>query len=274
MKKIALLLTLVLIVGMLAACGSANNTPSDSGTTPTTPPATNTPAPTDSPTPSPTPTPDPNCYFKSDFDTAPEGLLLKDKSEEIVSAIGADPKLQYLLFDQVGAGMAAIGAGQGKDGSNCLVATGRTASWNGIAITVDQKWYGKGFKISFDAKCESQKEGVTEMLVSLTTKFEAWKDKEAGKHSTQYPAYNRITETSKDGEWVHFEGTVFLPDDIYVDPETNASTAQLYFECADGTGKEDIYIDNLTITICDGVGDFEAFNAYWEEHKPAEEGEE
>ena len=116
MKKFALLLTLLLVVGMLAACGSANNTPSDSGTTPA---PTNTPTealPTDTPTPSPTPTPDPNCYFKSDFDSAPEGLLLKDKSEEIVSAIGVDPKLQYLLFDQVGAGMAAIGEGKGKDG--------------------------------------------------------------------------------------------------------------------------------------------------------------
>ena len=274
MKKFALLLTLLLVVGMLAACGSANNTPSDSGTTPA---PTNTPTealPTDTPTPSPSPTPDPNCYFKSDFESAPDGLLLKDKSEEIISAIGVDPKLQYLLFDQVGAGMAAIGEGKGKDGTNCLVATGRTANWNGIAIPVDQKWYGKGFQISFDAKCVSAKEDVNEMLVSLTTKFEAWKDKEAGRHSTQYPAYNRITGTSKDGEWIHCEGTVFLPDDIYVDPETNASTAQLYFECADGVGKEDIYIDNLSITIVDGVGDYEAFNAYWEEHKPAEEGEE
>ena len=136
MKKIALLLTLLLVVGMLAACGSANNTPSDSGTTPA---PTNTPTealPTDSPTPSPTPTPDPNCYFKSDFDSAPEGLLLKDKSEDIVGAINADPKLMYLLFDQVGSGMSAIGVGQGKDGTNCLLATGRTATWNGIAITV------------------------------------------------------------------------------------------------------------------------------------------
>lgn len=271
MKKIALLLTLVLIVGMLSACGSANNTPSDSGSTPTTA-ATPTPeGPTSTPTPSPTPTPDPNCYFKCDFDSAPEGLLLKDKEEAISAAITEDYKLVYLFFDQIGAGMADFSADGGKNGSGCLVATGRSASWNGIAITVDPKWYGKGFKVSFDARCTSIKEGVTDMLVSMTTQFEVYTDKEAGKHSVQYPAYNRVTGTSSNGEWVHCENTIFLPTDIYLDSETNQSTARIYFECADGKGKEDIFIDNLSITLVDGIGDYEAFKAYWEEHKPAEE---
>lgn len=274
MKKIALLLTLVLLVGMLSACGSANNTSSDSGTTPKAEQPTNTPteaAPTNTPTPSPTPTPDPNTYFKSDFDSAPFGKLMDDKGEDIVEAVKGNFGLVYLMFDQVGAGLASVSKDQGKDGSACLVATGRTATWNGIAITVDPKWFGKGFKVSFDAKCTSNKEGVTDMLVSMTTKFEYYKDKEKGTHTTDYPAYNRVTGTSVNGEWVHCEGTVFLPTDIYIDPETQASTAQIYFECADGNGKEDIFIDNLEIILTDGVGDYEAFNAYWEEHKPAEE---
>ncbi|MBP5489468.1 MAG: hypothetical protein J6Y10_02575 [Lachnospiraceae bacterium] len=266
MKKIALLLTLVLIVGMLSACGSANNTPSDSGSTPTTA-ATPTPeGPTNTPTPSPTPTPDPNCFFKCDFDSAPEGLFLKDATEENQGLVEQDPSLVYLLFGGIGSGMADFGKGLGVDGSNCLVCTGRTNSWNGISMDIDPKWYGKGFKISFDAKCVSMKEGVTDMLVSLTTQFQYIKDKEAGTaSSTVYPAYNRITGTSSDGKWIHCEGTVFLPTDI------SGTTGRLYFECADGKGKEDILIDNLNVTVIDGVGDYEAFNAYWEEHKPAEE---
>ena len=266
MKKIALLLTLVLIVSMLSACGSANNTPSDSGTTPTDVP--NTPTPTSTPTPTPTPE---TIYFKSDFDSAPEGLLLEDKDAATVDAINKDYKLVYLLFDQIGAGMADYSADGGKNGSGCLVATGRTASWNGIAITVDPKWFGKGFKVSYDAKCTSIKEGVTDMLISMTTQFEVYLDRDKGTHEVVYPAYNRATGTSSNGEWVHIENTLFLPTDIYMDPETKQSTARIYFECADGKGKEDIFIDNLTITMVDGVGDYEAFNAYWEEHKPAEE---
>ena len=58
---------------------------------------------------------------------------------------------------------------------------------------------------------------------------------------------------------------MFLPTDI------SGTTGRLYFECADGKGKEDILIDNLNVTVIDGVGDYEAFTAYWEEHKPAEE---
>ena len=275
MKKIALLLTLILAVGMLTACGSANNTSSDSGTTPKAEQPTNTPteaAPTNTPTPSPTPTPDPNTFFKSDFDSDFVGLLLDDVNEEVAAAVKGDGKLVYLMFDQVGNGMATISEDQGVNGSACLVATGRTAAWNGIAITMHQKWYGKGFKVSFDAKCTSLKDGITDMLVSLTTKFEILKE-DGSTHSMQYPAYNRVTGVSQNGEWVHCESVIYLPSNIYLDPDTQTSNAQIYFECADGKGKEDIYIDNLEIIATDGIGDYEAFNAYWEEHKPEEEGE-
>ena len=75
MKKwVAMLLTLVLIVGMLCACGSANNSNNSNSNTENATP-TNTPIP-ETPTPSPTPTPTPIYYFKCDFDSAPEGLLL------------------------------------------------------------------------------------------------------------------------------------------------------------------------------------------------------
>jgi len=273
MKKTALLLTLVLIVGLLSACGSADNSSSggDATTAPTTSAeATNTPttAPTDTPTPSPTPTPEANIYLKCDFDSAPVGFVLDDAEEDIVATIKDDPTCVYLLFSQIGAAYADFGEGVGMDGTNCLKATGRNGTWHGIALNIDPKWYGKGFEISFDAKCVSMKDGVTDMLVSCTTQFQPLKeDGSAG--STVYPAYNRATGTSSDGAWVHCENTVFLPTDIA------EGTARIYFECADGKGKEDILIDNLSIKIVDGVGDYAAFEAYWEEHAPVEEeGEE
>lgn len=262
MKKfLALMLTVVCLVSLLAACGDAKNTtPTDN----VTPSPTATPEPTSTPTPTPTPTPDPNCFFKCDFDSKPVGLVADNY--EFADALTGD--LAYMLFSAVGSGMADFGEGKGVNGSNCLVATGRTANWNGIALNVDEAYFGKGMKISFDAKCESMKEDVTEMNVSLTTKFEI--ETAPGKASMQYPQYNRIIVTSKDGAWVHGEGVIFFPTDIYVDPENAGTTPQLYFECADGKGKEDILIDNLEITLVDGVGNYEAFQAYWEEHKPAE----
>lgn len=262
MKKLALLLTLVLIVGMLCACGSANNSNNSNSNTENATP-TNTPIP-ETPTPSPTPTPTPIYYFKCDFDSAPEGLLLNDLDAESAECIKNDPTTVYLAFGQVGSGMADFGEGKGKDGSNCLVATGRNSNWNGISITVDPKWYGKGFKVSFDGKCVSQKDGVTDMLVSLTTQFQYIKE-DGTASGTVYPAYNRATGTSSNGEWVHCENTVFIPTNI------NGNTAQLYFECADGRGKEDILIDNLVIELVDGIGDYNAFEAYWAEHAPVEE---
>lgn len=52
-KFLALLLTVVCVVGLLSACGDAKNNTSEPTAAPT---ATNTPAPTNTPTPSPTPT--------------------------------------------------------------------------------------------------------------------------------------------------------------------------------------------------------------------------
>ena len=270
MKKTALLLTLVLIVGLLSACGSASNnstTTTDPTATPTTAQPTNTPTPappTDTPTPSPSPTPDPNCFFKCDFDSAPEGLLLKDADPENAAMIESGPEYTYLLFNQIGAAFADFGEGRGVDGTNCLVATGRNGTWHGISIDVDSKWFGKGFIVSFDGKCESMKEGVNEMTVSFTTQFQYLKE-DGSKSGTVYPAYNRVTGVSVDGAWVHCENTIFLPTDLV------EGTARLYFECADGKGKEDILIDNLSITLTDGVGTYEQFEAYWAEHAPAEE---
>ena len=275
--KLMLVLTLVLLVGVLSACGDKNTTTNTTGgTTPpaeTTPVQEATPAPTNTPTVTPTPTPDPNAFFASDFDNYTYGLIIDDKAEDVSVAVKSDPTLAYLLFDQVGAGMADLAVGKGVDGSNCLVATARNASWNGIALAIDPKWFGKGFKISFDAKAVSEKEGVNDMLVSCTTKFEIL-NPDTGAHPMKYPAYNRATGHSIDGEWVHCEQTVFFPTDIYINPDTGVSQAQMFFECADGKGLEDVYIDNLTITVVDGVGDWAAFEAYWEEHKPAEEEEE
>ena len=34
---------------------------------------------------------------------------------------------------------------------------------------------------------------------------------------------------------------------------------------------EDIIIDNVEMTVIDGVGDYTGFKKYWDEHKPAEE---
>lgn len=269
MKKTALLLTLVLIVGLLSACGSANNTSSttDPTATPTTAQPTDSPTPvppTDTPTPSPTPTPDPNCYFSSDFDSAPEGLILKEIDAEKLATIEENYEFTYLLFNQIGAAYADFGQGRGVNGTNCLVATGRNGLWHGISLDVDPKWYGKGFIVSFDAKSESMKDGVTDMNISFTTQFQYIKE-DGTASGTVYPALNRVTGVSSNGEWVHCEGTVFLPSDI------SGTSARLYFECSTGKGKEDILIDNLTMIATDGVGNYEEFLAYWEAHQPEAE---
>jgi len=179
-------------------------------------------------------------------------------------------ELAYMLFTGVGNGIADFAAGKGKDGTNCLVATGRTATWNGIALTVPEQYYGKGFTISFDASATSIKDGVTAMDISCTTKFQIM-DAATGTASTVYPEFNRIVITSENGEWVHGEGTVYFPSDVYIDPENAGTIPQIYFESPTGKGKEDIFIDNINITAIDGVGDYAAFQKYWEEHAPVEE---
>ena len=269
-KKLIFLLTMVLLIGILAACGDAtkNDTPADPTAAPSTPTPTEGPAATDTPTPTPTPspipTPDPNCFFKCDFDSAPIGQVID--VAEYKAEIQADPTLAYLVFQGIGSALADFGEGKGTNGTNALVCTGRTSNWNGISLSIDEKYYGKGFHVSFDAMAKSDAADVTEMNVSLTTKFQGRNAK--GKVTMLYPAYNRIIVTSVDGAWVHGEGDVFFPSDPDTDPENAGTIPQMYFECADGTGLEDIYIDNLEITIIDGVGDQDAFNAYWEEHKP------
>ena len=262
-KFLALLLTVVCVVGLLSACGAAKNNTTEPTAVPT---ATNTPAPTNTPTPSPTPTPDPNCFFKCDFDSKPVGQVV-DAYEFADSVTG---ELAYMLFNGVGSAMADFGAGKGMNGTGALVATGRTATWNGIALNLSDKYLGKGFKISFDASATSIKEGDTEMQISCTTKFQAV-NPTSGKTGMVYPEYNRIVVTSKDGAWVHGEGVVFFPTDAVIDPEDAGTTPQIYFESPTGKGKEDLYIDNIEITVIDGVGDYAAFLQYWEEHKPAEE---
>ncbi len=261
-KFLALFLTVVCIVGLLSACGNA----SDNKTESTTPTATATPAPTNTPTPSPTPTPDPNCFFKSDFDSKPVGQVVD--AYEFADALTGE--LAYMLFNAVGSGMADFGAGKGKDGTNCLVATGRTATWNGIALNVGEQYFGKGLKVSFDVSATSLKEEDTSMDISLTTKFQVINPK-TGNAGMVYPEYNRVVVTSENGAWVHGEGVVFFPSDIIVDPENSGTTPQIYFESPSGKGKEDILIDNVEFTVIDGVGDYAAFLAYWEEHKPVED---
>jgi len=262
-KFLALLLTVVCVVGLLSACGDAKNNTSEPTAAPT---ATNTPAPTNTPTPSPTPTPDPNTFFKCDFDSKPIGQVV-DAYEFADSVTG---ELAYMLYTGVGSGIADCAAGKGKDGTGALVATGRTATWNGIALNVGEKDFGKGLKVSFDASAVSLKEGVTEMQISCTTKFQVVNAK-TGKGTTVYPEYNRIVVTSVNGEWVHGEGVVFFPSDIFFNPDDGGTTPQIYFESPTGNGKEDLYIDNIEMIVIDGVGDYEAFQKYWDEHKPAEE---
>jgi hypothetical protein len=261
-KFLALMLTVVCVVGLLCACGPAKNNTTEEAVTPTSTP---TPAPTNTPTPSPTPTPDPNCFFKSDFDSMPVGQVVD--AYEFADAM--TPELAFMLFSSVGSGNADCLAGKGMNGTAALVATGRTATWNGIALNIDEKYFGKGLKVSFDASAVSMKEDEHEMQISCTTKFQI--TNADGRTLTVYPQYNRIVVTSVDGSWVHGEGVVFFPTDIAYDPENSGTIPQIYFESPTGKGKEELYIDNVEMTVIDGVGDYAAFNQYWMEHKPAEE---
>ncbi|MBO4627448.1 MAG: hypothetical protein J5645_05695 [Lachnospiraceae bacterium] len=261
-KFLALMLTVVCVVGLLCACGPAKNNTTEETVTPT---ATSTPAPTNTPTPSPTPTPDPNCFFKCDFDSKPVGQVVD--AYEFADAVTGE--LAYMLFGGVGSGIGDFAAGKGTNGSGALLVTGRTATWNGIALNIDEKYFGKGLKVSFDACATSLKEDEHEMQISCTTKFQITNS--SGRVTMLYPQYNRIVVTSVDGAWVHGEGVVYFPSDIIFDPADSGATPQIYFESPTGKGMEDIIIDNVEMTVIDGVGDYTGFKKYWDEHKPAEE---
>lgn len=257
MKKVlSLALSLILVMALLAGCGEkvdddkkedATPTPSQSTEAPSPTPE-DTPTPENTPTPEATPTPevDPNLFLKADFDSDSQGTMISESDYPDMTAPDTTP----LFFSGMGSATGEFAEGAGVDGSNCMLVTGRADTWNGISCTVPAEMFGKGYHFSFDVKFTSEE--LEKATLSLTTKFNTLDGDSPVAH---YPDYNRVANSEVPvNEWVHLEGTVYFPTDTYTNPEDGNYNALFYFELAES--KDDFYLDNLEITVVDGIGDF------------------
>lgn len=216
--------------------------------TPTQSP-TSTPIPTNTPTvtpipATPTPTTNPKNFLTADFDGKSSGLLI----DASVSP-NYDPRNTKLFFDSMGNGLAGFAEGRGVDGSNCMSCTGREAVWHGISLDIPANMYGKKLDISFDAYIEGENDNS---VFSLSSTFKI-KSKE-GTITTLYPQYNRVYSTVESSKWVHFEGSICFPSDIYSNPTDGDAACKIYFESSETNGN--FYIDNIIMTIGGNCGDY------------------
>ncbi len=258
MKKVlALALSLILVAAMFAGCGekagdsTTTPSPTQATTSPaTTPDTTTTPEATATPEATPTPEVDPNLFLKADFDSESSGVMISQSDYPDMTS----PDTTALFFSSMGSAVGDFAEGEGVDGSNCMIVTGRADTWNGISCTVPESMFGKGYHFSFDVRFTSEE--LESATISLTTKFNTFDGESATAH---YPDYNRVAGTVAVNEWVHMEGTVYYPTDTYTVPDDGNYNAVFYFELAEST--DDFYIDNLEITIVDGIGDFAAMEA-------------
>lgn len=261
-KALSLILSLMMVMALLVGCGDnvdkkEDPTPTTAPTaeaTPTEEPApTDTPAPTETPTPEPTPEVDMNVFLKMDFDNDSTGtlILLGSYPDKVA------PKYAPMFFSSMGDAYGELAADKGADGDACLFVTGRTSDWNGVSITVPVDMMGKGFKVSYDAMIDGS-EAEDDAFISLTTSFRVKVVAEDGSESTstKYPGGNRVNGELTVGEWAHFEGEIYFPTDAFVDPEDGGTNMIMYFERP--ATKAGFYIDNLEITVIDGIGDFAA----------------
>lgn len=271
MKKVlSLALSLILVMALLAGCGEKVDDDKDVSPTPTQAAASSptpeaTPTPEETPTPEPTPTPevDPNLFLKADFDSDSQGTMISESDYPTMTAPDTTP----LFFSGMGSATGDFAEGMGVDGSNCMIVSGRADTWNGIACTVPEEMFGKGYHFSFDVMFTS--ETLTKATLSLTTKFNIMEGDTAAAH---YPDYNRVSNSAVPvNEWVHMEGTVYFPSDTYTNPEDGNYNALFYFELAES--KDDFYLDNLEITVVEGIGDFATMEEMKEEIRTANQPE-
>lgn len=272
MKKVlSLALSLMLVMALLVGCGEkvedenkdATPTPTQAAASTPTPEATPTPEETPTPEPTPTPDVDPNLFLKADFDSDSQGTMISESDYPTMTAPDTTP----LFFGSMGSSAADFAEGVGVDGSNCLIVSGRADTWNGISYTVPEAMFGKGYHFSFDAMFTSEE--LTEATISLTTKFNTLDGDSPVAH---YPDYNRVSKANIPvNEWVHMEGTVYFPTDTYINPEDGNYNALFYFELAES--KDDFYLDNIEITVVDGIGDFATMEEKKEEIRTANQAE-
>lgn len=268
-KAIGLALAAVLSMSLLVGCSEDKGGTATPTVAPTTAPTTApteapTPEATATPTPEPTPEIDPNVIIIADFDSDSTGVLIQ--LSNFPDMVGADTTPMF--FSSMGNGVGEFAEGKGVDGSNCMVVTGRSSDWHGISLAVGREYFGKGFKVSYDAMFLSEE--VTEATISLTSKFMT--QKEDGTTSTHYPGYNRAADYSVTaGEWTHIEGTIYFPTDVYFDENDGATSAVVYFELPQTS--DDFYLDNISITVVDGVGDFATMESMSAEIEEANKNE-
>ncbi|MCI8364721.1 MAG: hypothetical protein HFG34_07195 [Eubacterium sp.] len=169
-----------------------------------------------------------------DFYVAPVQMYDKDRYDD--TAI--DQFESDSLSDFQGRGSAQLAVVPGGVTGNCMSITGRTASWNGVASTV-QLNQGASVYISGYVKTDAEN-------YSFKTSAEAT-DSSTG--TTTYPGLLQMD--LKKGEWTKFSCSFAF------DQNTYSSIHSVYFELtgANDTVFPDFYLDNVTVCVVDGVMD-------------------
>lgn len=169
-----------------------------------------------------------------DFYVAPVQMYAKEQYDDTaIDQFEGDS-----LSDFKGRGSAQLAVVPGGVTGKCMSVTGRTASWNGVASTV-QLNQGSSVYISGYVKTDAEN-------YSFKTSAEAT-DSATG--NTIYPGLLQME--LKKGEWTKFSCSFAFDQNKY------SSIHSVYFELtgADDTVFPDFYLDNVTVCVVDGVMD-------------------
>ncbi|MCR5685510.1 MAG: hypothetical protein K6G81_08865 [Lachnospiraceae bacterium] len=135
-------------------------------------------------------------------------------------------------FTGMGGAMARIVADGGSDSDGGLEVSGRTDTWNGIALPNDLfEHYGYYLKVSYD--CMTEKGGT----ISCTPTFNC-------NGGTHYPSGENdrvVCENMEGGKWYHAEGIMTMYSNM------DKSSYMIYWEYPDNT--DNFYLDNIKVEI-------------------------
>lgn len=154
-------------------------------------------------------------------------------SDKVMINTGFETKADISKLSSFGSVSMKLAEGEGKKGSNCLLATGRGDTWNGPSIS-DAYFDHYGYMVKLEYDCMTRTDGLN---LSCTSTFSI------GNRSF-YPdlGNNRVACFNMEaGKWYHCEGYVTLYDNM------EQGSFRLYWETPDS--KADFYLDNVKMTI-------------------------
>ena len=153
-----------------------------------------------------------------------EDVVLMEKSFETADDLKG--------FVGMGSSSGKIAADSGKDGSGCLAVTGRSDTWNGIAVTNELfDHYGYMLRVSYD--CMLENGGSISCTPTFTCNGGTW-----------YPSGENdrvVCENMEAGKWYHAEGYMTLYSDM------EKGSYRFYWESPDNT--DNFYLDNVRIEV-------------------------